>query len=90
MIFGGRKVKKACQVGSLGFGCGLEGHLARLGSHVVVNGAAERQHHPILGPSWPYLGASWGQGGAKMGFLGCILGRVAAFWGPPGGSWEAS
>ena len=50
--------------------CGLVGNLAGFGSHVVVNGAAESQHHRLLGLmvghfgaklglKWVFLDASW-------------------------------
>ena len=68
-------------------GCGLEDHLAGFGSHVVVNGAAESQHHPFLGPSWTDVGASWHQVGAKMGLLRCVFYKFGPFWRPPGPSW---
>ena len=79
MQAGGRLIVQA--TGSLWrFGCGLEGHLAHVGSHLVVRGAAESQHHAFLGtswahlgPSWLYVGASWGLVDAKIGLLGPML-----------------
>ena len=38
------------------FGCGLDGILAGLGSHVMANRVAKSQWHPCLGPSWAMLG----------------------------------
>ena len=49
------------------FNCGLEGHLARLGSHVGVNAAAESQQHPFLGLSWACLGPMLRHVGAEVG-----------------------
>ena len=52
----------------------LEAHLAGLGNHVVVNGAAEIQHHPFLGPSWTDIGHL----GAKLGPIRAFLGASCA------------
>ena len=63
-----------------GSGCGLEDHLARLGSHVVVNGAAKSQHDPFLGPSWAHLGPILEHLGAKVGLRWVFLGASWAVW----------
>ena len=61
----------------------LEAYLADLGSHVVVNRAAEIQHHRLLSPSW----ADIGHLGANMVLSGCILCSSMQFSRPPGPFW---